>query len=238
MQPYLFPYIGYFQLIDATERWVVFDTPQFIRHGWVNRNRILHPTEGAQYILAPLIKRPRHTSIQEMLLADKPACLDRIRGQFQHYRKRAPHFEETIALIEASFEGDDPQLCALIVRGLRLCCERLGIPFDARIFSQMSLDLGTVEGPGDWAPKIASALGASAYVNPPGGEGLFDPVQFDEIGVKLEILETELTPYPQGRSPFEPGLSILDVFMWNTPEEARALLAHRALRPPTTGRAT
>ncbi|MFT5050480.1 MAG: hypothetical protein ACI8QZ_001882 [Chlamydiales bacterium] len=235
MQPYLFPYLGYFQLIDATERWVVFDTPQFIRHGWVNRNRILHPTEGAQYILAPLVKQPRHTPIREMHLADKPACLDRIRGQFQHYRKRAPHFEETIALIEATFAGDETQLCALNVRGLGLCCERLGIAFDVRIFSEMSLELGKVEGPGDWAPRIASALGASSYTNPPGGEDLFDPAQFAELGIDLQILDTELRPYAQGPRPFEAGLSILDVFMWNTPDSARALLTDRVLRPSSRG---
>lgn len=231
MQPYLFPYLGYFQLIDATERWVVFDTPQFIRHGWVNRNRILHPTEGAQYILAPLIKKPRHTPILEMHLADKSACLDRIRGQFQHYRKWAPYFEETIALIEATFAGDETQLCALNVRSLELCCERLGIELDVRVFSKMSLELGEVQGPGDWAPKVASALGARSYTNPPGGEDLFDPAQFAELGIELQILDTELRPYDQGRRPFEPGLSILDVFMWNSPEEARALLADRVVRP-------
>jgi hypothetical protein len=236
MQPYLFPYLGYFQLIDATERWVVFDTPQFIRHGWVNRNRILHPSEGVQYILAPLAKKPRHTPILEMHLADKTACLDRIRGQFQHYRKRAPFFEETIALVEDTFAGDETQLCALNVRGLRLCCERLGIAFDMRVFSEMSLELGTVEGPGDWAPRIASALGASSYTNPPGGEDLFDPNQFAELGIELQILDTELRPYSQAQRPFEAGLSILDVFMWNTPEAARTLLTDRVLRPSSRTR--
>lgn len=231
MQPYLFPYIGYFQLIDAADRWVVFDTPQFIRHGWVNRNRILHPSEGAQYILAPLSKHSRGTPIQDVVLADKPACLARIRGQLQHYRKRAPHYEETIALLEATFEGEDTQLTALIVRGLELCCARLEIEFESRIFSQMSLDLGTVHGPGDWAPKIAEAIGATDYINPPGGEHLFDQKQFERAGVRLHILESELRPYAQGSRPFEPGLSILDVFMWNSPDEARALLDGRILRP-------
>ena len=134
-------------------------------------------------------------------------------------------------LIDATFEGLDPQLSTLIVRGLELCCARLEIEFESRVFSQMSLDLGTVGGPGDWAPKIAEALGATAYVNPPGGEDLFDPEQFEMIGFKLRILESKLRPYAKGRRPFEPGLSILDVFMWNSPEEARSLLADRILRP-------
>jgi hypothetical protein len=231
MQPYLFPYIGYFQLIDATDRWVVFDTPQFMRHGWVNRNRILHPSEGAQYILAPLAKHSRGTSIQDIILADKAKCLTRIRGQLQHYRKRAPHYEETIALLDSAFEGENPQLSALIVRGLELCCARLDVDFDARVFSQLALELGSVEGPGDWAPKIAGALGAKEYINPPGGEHLFEPEQFQRLGVTLRILEPELCPYAQGGRAFEPGLSILDIFMWNSPEEARALLAKRSLRP-------
>jgi hypothetical protein len=202
-----------------------------MRHGWVNRNRILHPNAGTQYILAPLAKHSRGTLIQDIGLADKAACQARIRGQLGHYRKRAPYYEETIELIDATFEGEDSQLSTLIVRGLELCCARLGIEFESRVFSQMSLDLGPVEGPGDWAPQIAGALGATAYVNPPGGEDLFDPEQFERIGVELRILEPKFSPYAQGRRPFEPGLSILDVFMWNSPEEARSLLADRILRP-------
>ncbi len=230
MQPYLFPYLGYFQLIAATERWVAFDTAQFIRHGWVNRNRMLHPSEGAQYIQAPLAKHSRGTAIREVRLADKDACLKRMLGQVQHYKKRAPFFAETVELIERTFEGPAIDLCDVIQRGLELCCERLGIELNARVFSSMGLELGPVEGPGEWAPRIAEALGAKSYVNPPGGEDLFDPAFFKSVGVELQILEPELVPYAQGQRPFEAGLSILDVFMWNSPEEAHALLANHTLR--------
>ena len=70
MQPYFFPYLGYFDLIHSVDKWVVFDTPQYIRHGWVNRNRILHPESDWQYIIVPLKKHPRNTPIKEIEIAD------------------------------------------------------------------------------------------------------------------------------------------------------------------------
>ena len=78
MQPYFFPYPGYFALIAQVDRWVVFDTPQYMRHGWVNRNRILHPGSGWQYIVAPLVKHRRSTSIRDIRLADPGALSGRI----------------------------------------------------------------------------------------------------------------------------------------------------------------
>ena len=70
MQPYFFPYLGYFDLINRVDKWIVFDTPQYIRHGWVNRNRILHPHQGWQYIVVPLKKHDRDTSINQIETAD------------------------------------------------------------------------------------------------------------------------------------------------------------------------
>ena len=95
MQPYFLPYLGYFDLIRNTDRWIVFDTPQHIRHGWVSRNRILHPTAGWQYILVPLQGHSHKTAIRDILINDASPWRQRILGQLEHYRRRAPHFERT-----------------------------------------------------------------------------------------------------------------------------------------------
>ncbi|MBN2466493.1 WbqC family protein, partial [candidate division WOR-3 bacterium] len=87
MQPYFFPYLGYFDLIYRTDRWVVFDTAQYIRHGWVNRNRILHPSSGWQYITAPLRQHHRDTPISGVLVKEGRDWRDRVCGQLVHYKK-------------------------------------------------------------------------------------------------------------------------------------------------------
>jgi len=89
----------------------------------------------------------------------------------------------------------------------------------------MKLDLGPINGPGDWALRISEALGASEYINPPGGEALFDKARFEAAGIKLTIQRFENMSYPCAPYSFEPALSIIDVLMWNSPE---AVLHHLA----------
>ncbi|HZE89534.1 MAG TPA: WbqC family protein, partial [Verrucomicrobiae bacterium] len=99
MQPYFFPYLGYFDLIGHTDAWVVFDTPQYIRHGWVNRNRVLHPSRGWQYVIAPVRKHDRAASIRDVEVSAAPDWRRRLLAQLEHYRKRAPYFRETMELV-------------------------------------------------------------------------------------------------------------------------------------------
>src|SRR6516164_5585189 len=99
MQPYLFPYIGYFDLTCRVDRWVVFDTAQYPRHGWVNRNRILHPVRGWQYIIAPVVKHHRAARICDVQVIEDRAWCKHIEGQLAHYRRRAPYFDVVMSLV-------------------------------------------------------------------------------------------------------------------------------------------
>jgi hypothetical protein len=224
MQPYFFPYLGYFDLIHRTDRWVVFDTAQYIRHGWVNRNRILHPQTGWQYVIVPLEKHHRDTPIRDIRVSGASDWRARIQGQLRHYRQQAPFYERVAALVADSLAGEETSLTRLNVRALAKVCEALGIPFEYRIFSEMDLALGPVEGPGDWALRIAEALGADEYVNPPGGADLFDRAAFEAAGIRLTIQEPVQFEYPCGQYEFVPGLSAIDVLMWNSPERVKAFL--------------
>jgi len=85
MQPYFFPYLGHFDLIYKTDRWIVFDTPQYIRQGWVNRNRILGPNSGWQYITVPTRKHHRDNPIRDILVKEGKDWRERVCRQLEHY---------------------------------------------------------------------------------------------------------------------------------------------------------
>lgn len=217
MQPYFFPYLGYFDLIHRTDRWIVFDTAQYIRHGWVNRNRILHPTNGWKYILVPLKKHSRDTPINEILVSDEN-WQRRILGQLDHYRKKAPYFPETKQLVEDCLGSAERNLSRLNLEVQAKVCGALGIDFQYEVFSEMDLAIEADE-PGDWALHISSELGAAEYINPPGGEQLFDADRFAQADIQLTIQAFENIEYACDPYQFEPGLSVIDVMMWVSPDE-------------------
>ena len=221
MQPYFFPYLGYFDLINRCDHWIVFDTAQYIRHGWVNRNRILHPTTGWQYIIVPLKKHDRDTPINNVETLPCDQWRPRILGQLQHYRRKAPGYALTCDLVEDCLSTGETNLASLNVTTLRKCCELLGLPFSYQVFSEMRLQHGPVGGPGDWALRISEALHATEYINPPGGMDLFDPDAFAQGGIKLRIQEPFEFAYTCSGYQFEPGLSVLDALMWNSPQDIR-----------------
>jgi WbqC-like protein family len=227
MQPYFFPYIGYFDLIHSVDRWVVADTVQYIRHGWINRNRVLHPTSGWQYIIVPVRKHHREIPINEIQIAEGSDWRERTLNQLRHYRGRAPHFGAVMTLVDDCLNMSDQSLSRLNVAIMRRVCHFLEIPFVFHTLSEMGLALGPIEGPGDWALRIAEALGAREYINPPGGSELFDNAKFAASGIRLTIQPpVEFTYECQGYR-FEPMLSIIDVLMWNSRERIGAFLAER-----------
>jgi hypothetical protein len=216
--------LGYFDLINCSDRWIVFDTVQYIRHGWVNRNRIHHPKTGDLYILVPLKKQPRETAIKDVLIAEDQDWKGKIIGQFNHYKKTAPYFKETTAFLEDCLSMQEPSLSRLNTLILQKTCARLGIRFDFEVFSEMKLAMGSVEGPGDWALRISEALGAQEYVNPPGGVSLFDADRFKQASIQLTIRHIPSFEYPTRGYEFIPDLSILTVMAFNTPEQIKAFL--------------
>lgn len=227
MQPYFFPYLGYFDLIHYVDRFILFDTAQYIRHGWVNRNRILHPKQGWKYIIVPLQKHAQTTPICDIHVQADMAWQAKIVGQLDHYRKRAPYFDAVLSLVRETFAPSDTSLARLNGRGLQLICDYLKISFQAEYYSDLSLALGAVQAPGEWALEISHALGATHYVNPVGGEAIFEPSRFRQRGIDLMLRPFDNLVYTCRGYAFEPALSILDVLMWNSPQEIRAYLDER-----------
>ena len=222
MQPYFFPYIGYFNLIYQVQLWIVFDTVQFIRHGWINRNRILHPQEGWQYIIVPTQKHDQTIAIKDVRITSDSRWVDKLLGQLHHYKKKAPYYNNVINLVLDCVHYPGNSLSRLNVICLEHVCAYLEIPFRFSFFSEMDLNLGSIEGPGDWALKIAQVLGAHEYINAPGGADLFDRSKFDDAGIKLTIQKPVDFIYDTDGYGFQPNLSIIDVMMWNSPEVIRS----------------
>lgn len=219
MQPYFFPYLGHFALIASTDAWVVFDITQYTPKTWMNRNRVLHPKEGWNYVSVPLSNSSISIATSEARVLNVADTRRSVLGKLSHYRSKAPYYRAVEGLVQAAMADDtDDRLTHLNARGLRLVCEYLGLPFNYRICSELDLDLPEKLPPGGWAPAICSALGASGYVNPVGGRDLFDPADFTSRGISLEFLSFELGAYDTAPYQFEPGLSILDVLMWNSPQ--------------------
>ncbi len=224
MQPYFLPYIGYFDLINYTDKWVVFDTVQYIRHGWINRNRIMHPKDGWQYIVVPLKKHARSTEIKDIEVANDNSWKERIIGQLYHYKKKAPFFNETIVFVQGCLATNETSLSRLNAFTLSKACAYLGIYLDLEFFSEMNLKLGTVEGSGEWALQISEAIGAEEYVNPSSGFALFDNQKFRNSNIKLTFRNLLTFEYTCSRYEFIPNLSIVDLLMWNEPEKIKKYL--------------
>lgn len=220
MQPYFFPYLGYFDLINRCDQWVVFDTAQYMRRHWVNRNRILHPTSGWQYITVPVDRQTHSSAIAQVRIRDKTEARRRIVGQLAHYRwKRAPFFEPIVSLVQRSFD-DSPgdRLAELAVTGLGLVCRYLGIAFKPIWLSRAGLALPSIDRPGQWALEISAALGATDYINASGGRALFQPEDFRARGIRLHFAKPVTFTYPTAATPFIDNLSIIDVLMWMPPQ--------------------
>jgi hypothetical protein len=221
MQPYFFPYLGYFQLIRSVDRFILFDDVQYIRHGWINRNRILKPGESWQYIVAPLQKHAREDLISGVELMPGSEWKEKILRQLDHYRKKAPFYCETISLLNECFALTELNITRFNAYCLKLICQRLDLPFEIEISSEMNFNYDNVTDAGEWALRMCEQLKATSYINPAGGQELFDRDKFNMANIKLYFLVPVLEPYDQKRNVFEAGLSILDVLMFNGIESTK-----------------
>lgn len=225
MQPYFFPYVGYFSLIKHVDRFILFDPVQHIRHGWIDRNRILKQGEGWLYVRAPLVPHSHHALIQDILIDNAQPWRQRLLSQLVTYKRIAPHYWRVRKLVEDSLAGEHETIVSLNKATLEAVCAYLDMPRSFEVLTQMGLAVEPPQAPDEWALNVCKALGNVAeYWNPPGGQSFFDPAKYEAAEIRLRFQKPNLHPYDQKREPFEPGLSIIDVLMFNTPEEVHRML--------------
>ncbi|MFF5993408.1 WbqC family protein [Lysinibacillus sp. KU-BSD001] len=224
MQPYFFPYIGYFQLMHLCDEFIVFDTVQYIKKGWINRNRILHPTGHATYINVPIQKFHTHTLIKDILIDYKADWQKSIIQRLHHYYKNAPYKEKVIAFVEDCFTEEFTSLSELNTHLLKKTCDYLNIKCRITTLSKADFEFQHATAPDEWGLNICKALGAKTYINAPGGILFFDQNKYAKQNIDIKFIQPILKPYVQRDGNFVPGLSILDVMMFNSVDDIQGML--------------
>ncbi len=224
MQPYFFPYIGYLALIEQVDTFILLDEVQFIRHGWIERNRILKQSGGWTYISVPLQKHSRDTLIKDIQIRNTENWKAKILSQLTYY-KGAPYYYKVRQLVEAALGQEFENIVQCNYETLQATCSYLGITTPIKVFSEMHLTIDTPESADEWALHICRAIpGASEYWNPAGGISFFDRSKYEKNQLQLYFMQMRLREYPQKKNAFEPALSILDVMMFNSPEEIQGMM--------------
>lgn len=221
MQPYFFPYIGYISLMKCVDRWIFMDEVQMIRHGWIERNRILRQQGGWHYFRVPLEKHKSHTLIKDIRVRNSEPWKDQILAQLVHYKSKAPFYHEVIKLLNDSFQQRFDSITYQNAHLLKKLSEFIGFEFNYQILSEMNLVMETPVEADDWALNICKALDINHYVNPIRGKTFYNTEKFRQAGMKINFLHKQLFPYDQKDSTgeFVDDLSIIDVLMFNSPKE-------------------
>lgn len=218
MQPYLFPYLGYFQLIQAVDTFVVYDDVQYIKGGWINRNYIL--AHGSKQLFTlPLSGASSNMLINQIKVGDRQRKI--IQTIRQNYGK-APYFSAVFSLFTNIIEHPEKNLAAFLDYGLRQICHYLDLHPQWYLSSALKKD-NSLKGMRK-VLAICKELGCSRYINLPGGRELYAQEEFARHGIQLSFIQPKTIAYRQFGNEFVPNLSIIDVMMFNSREQCARLL--------------
>lgn len=214
MQPYLFPYLGYFCLIDACDTFVFYDDVNFIKKGWINRNRIA--MQGKSYMFSvPLANSSQNVLITDTRTHNFLAFKGKFLKQLEQAYRNAPYFAQGMGYVQAVLDGQQDSIAQLAARSVTMACDLIGL---SRHFIMSSVSFADSRGMprAERLIHISRQLGASDYVNATGGRALYDKSIFAMAGVRLHFVAPACPPYPQsGKDSFLQHLSIIDVLMYN-----------------------
>ena len=220
MQPYFFPYLGYWQLINVVDKYVVYDDVTYIKGGWIGRNNIL--LDGKKHLITlPLEKPSSFKRINEIYRTDNQKVIDKLLRTFEAAYKKAPFYTRIMPTIEKLIR-DNKNIALLNFNSIIEINKYLGIQTEILLSSEIEKDNSLTA-----AAKVIhinEILGADTYYNSIGGYELYDKDEFAQHGIKLFFLKMKGIEYPQFSNEFVPNLSIVDVLMFNDIEIVRGYL--------------
>ncbi len=214
MQPYVFPYIGYFSLISKVDKFVFLDDVNFIKKGWINKNRLIFSGNESQFSIPLISVSQNHLIADVSILTDLKWKKNFQKSIYQSY-KHAAFFEQTYSIIESTILSEFDSISALAKQTVLLVSNYLDIQTDF-INSSACYSNSHLKGQ-ERILDICLREGAGSYWNLPGGKLLYSEDLFRLKGIELNFIYPKLIEYPQFSKEFIPALSIIDVLMHNHP---------------------
>ena len=211
MQPYFFPYIGYFQLINTVDIFVVYDNIKYTKKGWINRNRMLLNSKDVMFSLS-LKNDSDYRDVCERELATD-FNRDKLLNQFKGAYLQAPYFAQTFPMVELIVRNEEVNLFRFLHHSIVKTCQHLGITTDIRVSSAIAIPHELKNQ--DKVLALCEAVGANTYVNAIGGMELYSKETFREKCIELKFIKSKPFEYLQFGDEFVPWLSIIDVMMFN-----------------------
>lgn len=221
MQPYFVPYIGYWQLMNAVDKYVIYDDVTFIKGGWINRNRILENGEP-KYFNIPMKGASSNKLINKIGVNNDPALIEKNIRIIKNSYEKAPYFDNVYPLAEKILKCGKDNLVEYIIFSFNIICKYLGITTELIVSSNLQKDCA-LKGQ-DKVIQICKILGATEYFNAIGGRELYSPDAFGKNGINLKFLKTGNIFYKQFDNEFQNNLSIIDVMMFNSRENIKNML--------------
>lgn len=221
MQPYFFPYIGYFQLIQSADKFIVYDNIKYTKKGWINRNRFLQNGKDVLFSI-PLKKDSDYLDVRERKVS--PA-FNRVKllNQLKQSYGRAPAFNGAFPVVEKIIMNDEVNLFDYIHYSIVEVCSYLGIDTEIVKSSNIHVD-HSLQSQGK-VIALCQAVGATTYINAIGGQELYTRNDFSACGIDLKFIQSKPFEYKQLKNYFIPWLSIIDVLMFNSVDEIKTCIA-------------
>jgi hypothetical protein len=220
MQPYFIPYIGYFQLINSVDKFIIYDNIKYTKKGWINRNRILVNGKD-QLITLPIKKDSDYLNIIEREISEswnKDKMLNIIKASYS----KAPYFQETFELISKCLNNPGVNLFRFIYDSIVLINAHLEIKTPIIISSEVDID-HTLKSQ-DKVLSLCKEQNVDVYINSIGGIELYDKEVFKQNNIKLNFIKSNPIKYKQFNNEFVPWLSIIDIMMFNSKEQIKEYL--------------
>ena len=221
MQPYFFPYIGYWQLIHAVDRFVIYDDVNYMKGGWINRNRILI-NGGPTYITVPLQRASPNKRICDISVQSSTVWRDKLARSIKIAYSQSPCFVEAFPVIETVIQYESDNLSEYLANQLRTLSAFIGIQTEFVLNSRSYRNNGLTGQ--ERVIDICKHEDANTYINAQGGQGLYDRGTFAQSGLDLKFLIPSPVKYKQFGGTCVPWLSIVDVMMFNSKSQLRTLL--------------
>ena len=220
MQPYFLPYIGYWQLINAVDTFVIYDNIKYTKKGWINRNNYLLNGKLKTFSI-PLKKDSDYLNIDDRYLFegfDKNKLLNQIKGAYG----KAPYFNSVFSLIKSIINYKERNLFSYIKNSIEAVYDYLNL--NTNIINSSSIQINHDRKGQDKVISICEILNATTYINPIGGVDLYDKKTFRNYGINLEFIKPKIIKYKQFDFEFVDSLSIIDVLMFNNKFEINRML--------------